>query len=310
MRILITGSTGFIGSHIRELLKKRQNVTLFTTSRTWPHGKEYEVATPNGGHILSRLDNTFQAIGLFQKTGPIDIIVNCMGEPRTKVDPLDINASITGNLVALNNLLHNATEGCRLIHLSTVNVYGEEHKNFTERLCCCPTSLYAITKLAGEHLINTVYGQKLRSTILRLATTIGIGSSHGAFPEILAKLHKPGPISLLGSRPGKFRQFIHISDVERAISFCIDNFTQGCYNISSDTSLNVEQFTDIMMKALGIYKEKEFEGGPTHMGYKGCFAMNGPFKTKGFKYLYETSEDAVTQAVRECHEAELRRVDV
>lgn len=310
MRILLTGSTGFIGSHIRESLKQRQDITLFTTSRTWPHGKDYEVATPNGGHLAYDLSSTFQAIGLFQLVGKVDLVINCAGEPRTKPDPLNINAPITGNLIALNNLLHNAPEGCRLIHLSTVNVYGQSYLKFSEENTCWPDSLYSITKLAGEHLIETVYEQKLRSTILRLATTVGKGTTHGAFPDILSNLNKTGPISLLGTRPGKFRQFIHVMDVVRAVLFCIDNFVQGCYNISSDNQLNVEELTDTMMKAMGVYKEKEFEGGQGNGARGGCFALNRAFKEKGFQYLYETSEDAVTQAVRECNETQLRRVDV
>ena len=82
-----------------------------------------------------------------------------------------INATAAGLLAAAC-----ATRGIRLIHLSTDYVFdGKQREPYTEGACPAPLSVYAASKLAGEHLVlaahpghcvvrtSSVYGKPLEA---------------------------------------------------------------------------------------------------------------------------------------------------
>ena len=134
MKILVTGSTGQLGSEIKAL------------SSTYP---ELEFVFTNS----SELDICNQVkLTEFVKDNGFKGIINCAA--YTAVDKAEQNAGIAGlvNAKAVGHLVA-VSQRCqvKLIHISTDYVFdGNSNRPYTERMPVCPLGAYGKTKRAGE----------------------------------------------------------------------------------------------------------------------------------------------------------------
>jgi len=133
-KILVTGSTGQLGSEIKAL------------SSAYP---ELEFVCPTS----TELDICNQALlNDFVKDGGFMGIINCAG--YTAVDKAEQNAGIAGlvNAKAVGHLVAVSQRyQLKLIHISTDYVFdGTANKPYSERMPVCPLSAYGKTKRAGE----------------------------------------------------------------------------------------------------------------------------------------------------------------
>lgn len=134
MKILVTGSTGQLGSEIKVL------------SSAYP---ELEFVCPNS----KELDICNQALlNDFVKDQGFQGIINCAG--YTAVDKAEQNAGIAGlvNAKAVGHLVAVSQRyQLKLIHISTDYVFdGTSNRPYTERMPVCPLGAYGKTKRAGE----------------------------------------------------------------------------------------------------------------------------------------------------------------
>jgi len=133
-KILVTGSTGQLGSEIKAL------------SSAYP---ELEFVCPNS----SELDICNQALlNDFVKDAGFVGIINCAG--YTAVDKAEQNAGIAGlvNAKAVGHLVAVSQRyQLKLIHISTDYVFdGTSNRPYSERMPVCPLGAYGKTKRAGE----------------------------------------------------------------------------------------------------------------------------------------------------------------
>lgn len=150
MNILVTGSNGQLGTHLRLLASQSGHRWLFT-----------DVAELD---ITSR-----EAVEAFVAQHQVELIVNCAA--YTNVDKAEsdeatayrINAEAVGYLAAA---VSNA--GGRLIHFSTDYVFGGNPNNTpcTETEPSNPTGAYGRTKLAGEQAALQHHGLVFRTSWL------------------------------------------------------------------------------------------------------------------------------------------------
>lgn len=134
MKILVTGSTGQLGSEIKAL------------SSAYP---ALEFVCPNS----SELDICNQdALNEFVKDKGVQGIINCAA--YTAVDKAEQNAGIAGlvNAKAVGHLVAVCQRyQLKLIHISTDYVFdGTVNRPYTERMPVCPLGVYGKTKRAGE----------------------------------------------------------------------------------------------------------------------------------------------------------------
>lgn len=168
MNILVTGSNGQLGTHMRLLAPKSKHTWFFT-----------DVAELD---ITSR-----EAVFSFVAKNSVQLIVNCAA--YTNVDRAEseedlamrINAEAVGNLAEAMKKVDGT-----LIHISTDYVFGGNRNNAPciESEPGNPTGVYGRTKLAGEqaahkchHLIfrtgwlYSEYGKNFLLTMLNLTAT-------------------------------------------------------------------------------------------------------------------------------------------
>src|SRR5215210_1201366 len=127
MRALITGGGGQLASDLQEQLGDE--------ARSFDHA-ELDIADP------AALDRAFAEV-------QPDVVFNCAAFHNVDVCETEPDAAWAVNVRAVREL---AGRGAKLVHLSTNYVFdGRREEPYGEDDVPAPRSIYALTKLAGEH---------------------------------------------------------------------------------------------------------------------------------------------------------------
>ena len=250
MTSCIIGGTGFIGKYlVEELLASGRKV--ITVSR---HNFEYD-------HIEHHCVET-----LFDKK--IDDILNSgidevvylayATKPKTSFDnPVrDIEENLA-QAVHLFESVYKIKSIRRIIYVSSGGtVYGNSNANtIAEDHPKNPISPYGITKLTIEHFANMFYKiYNLPVIIVRPSNAYGIGQAakegQGFIAYAMQSILRNKPINIFGEQ-GTIRDYIYVSDIARAIRFCLDKSLPGnTYNIGSGIGHSNSEIIDLIEKVI------------------------------------------------------------
>lgn len=212
MKVLVTGGSGYLGTHVRRFfgaddLSRRAGRDILNVEDA-KVVSEYDVVI----HLAARLDKSPDAA---------DEVF------RTNVD---------GTV----NLLREMRENAVFIFASTKDVYGRFADNFAETDEQCPT-LYADqsplewSKLIAERYVEYyAHARKFRSCIFRLSTVYAPPSENNTpnFVGHYANAINFGERLQLTGDGNARRDLMHVDDFSRACSaFCESIIRHGLYNL-------------------------------------------------------------------------------
>jgi len=159
MNILLTGSEGFIGSRIKQIL-------LFNGHNVTP----FDIKIGNNILDIQTLDYCIQSCDVVMHIAAQANLYQ-MEKLEGGKEGTDFNVQGTHNIAFLCSKYKK-----KLIYASTVCVYGNIGKKATEEVIVNPSDLYAYSKYAGEIIIKGYAANfNLEYIILRFATTYGPG---------------------------------------------------------------------------------------------------------------------------------------
>jgi dTDP-glucose 4,6-dehydratase len=218
---LITGGAGFIGCHfVRAALSEATRRIVVLDKLTYA-GNKLNLADVLGDARVTFVEGDVAdraAVEALLEAHAPSAVVNFAAESH-------VDRSIDGprNFVATNvvgtfellEALRRVASGCRLVHVSTDEVYGAlgEDGSFVESSPYAPNSPYAATKAAGDHLVRAY----ARTYALPAIVTNG-SNNYGPyqFPEKLIPLTilnalEARPLPIYGD--GLYvRDWIHVDD--------------------------------------------------------------------------------------------------
>lgn len=205
MKIMVTGSEGFIGAHVRRRLAGMSHDVV-----------PFDIVL--GGDILDR-NAVEAAIG-----ADVEAVIHIAAQADlTQVRDLRDGYHTTQlNVTGTHNIAHAcAARGVWLIYASTCCVYGNQPalRSNEDTSVPAPCELYAFTKLAGEEIVRG-YGANfgLPYTILRLATAYGPGMRETLAPYVfLDQAWRGADITVHGSG-NQTRTEIFVSDLADGIA--------------------------------------------------------------------------------------------
>lgn len=228
MKILVTGSAGFIGAALTERLLERGDVVLGIDNLNDYYDVELKKArlkrfidNPRYRHFGIDISDRMAMKNLFADHMP-ECVINLAAQAGVRYSVENPHAYIESNIVGFANVL----EGCRhaevkhLVYASTSSVYGSNTALpfATTQNTDHPMSLYAATKKANEsmaHSYSCLYG--LPTTGLRFFTVYGPwGRPDMALFKFTKAIIEDKPIKIFNF--GKHRRdFTYIDDITEGI---------------------------------------------------------------------------------------------
>ncbi len=222
-KIVILGHSGFIGSHLEQLLSKSTNWDVI--GRSLP-----DVDITNQDHVS-------QLIPFFL---PDTTLVLAAAVKRQFGDTIEV---LRQNMLIIENIcrLLETDPVRRVIFMSSAAVYGEETENtdISELTPVNPTSYYGINKYTGERLLRKACAENQQTSLVCLRPPLVYGPNDQGRtygPSGFATAGLEGvPITLWGDG-AELREFIYIEDLCRVIEFFADNEFEGELNVVSGIS--------------------------------------------------------------------------
>ena len=176
MRVVILGYSGFIGKGILHRLARNNSLKLVCVGREI---KKKPIKCPNIKYIKWDFETFKHSKMIFLKNS--DIVINCIGKTISRKNNIQkVNVIFVKEF--LNYININKIK-IRLIHLSSISVYGENRINLestkfiSENSPTNFTDFYSRSKLEADLLIQNNTNYKLSKnfsyTILRISNVFG-----------------------------------------------------------------------------------------------------------------------------------------
>ena len=272
MRILITGSAGFIGFHLaRRLLAEGDEVLGVDNFNAY-----YPVALKEARNALLERERGFAARRLdladkaalkaaFDEFRP-EVVVNLAAQAGVRYSIENPDVYVESNVVGFLNVLEccrHAEPQPRLLFASSSSVYGgnKEMPFSEEQKVDTPVSLYAATKKANElmaHCYSHLYG--MQTLGFRFFTVYGPwGRPDMAYFSFAEKLVAGEPIKVF-NHGDMLRDFTYIDDIVDGLLRSIRGISSlpqyAIYNIGNHRSEKLMDMIAILAKALGVAEPK------------------------------------------------------
>jgi len=212
MRILVTGGSGYLGTHVRH---------FFAAD---------DFSRRSGRNILSEYD--------VASVSDYDVVIHLAA--HLDKDPLSAELCFRANAEGAANVVRNMRPGASFIYASTKDVYGAAADSYKEVPETCPTDYSGQTALEWSKLIGERYveyyarARDVRLCIFRLSAVYARpseGNDLGFVTHYVESVKHGWPIRLpLGGQV--VRDILHVDDFSRACRAFVDSaHVYGLYNL-------------------------------------------------------------------------------
>jgi dTDP-4-dehydrorhamnose reductase len=235
-KILVTGSSGVVGSRILNNLLDKNYDVVATANKSIPEHLETSFVRAN----LADARSTFELINKFRP----NVVIHAAGNSNIDLCEIYQEQSWMINVVAVKNLIGLALLlGFRLIHFSSEQVYGEHPEGmkalFNEESPLNPLNFYGKSKKFAEEDII----EHLRDyVIFRLSLVYGWGSQkHFNWCDHLYEDVEDGITTKLFS--DQIRSMVYVEDIPGVVGMAIENpEVSGIFNIGGSTAMLRNEF--------------------------------------------------------------------
>lgn len=239
MKVLVTGSSGFLGSHVARVI---QHAGHEVTGFDQQPGSTSEYQTIVGDLLdIEGLTKAAQGNDVLVHIGAIGDVYLAASQPA-----LAAAVNVTGSA---NIATAARSAGARVVYASTWEVYGApRYEPVDEEHPCEPDHPYNITKLAGERMLLAAdHLDDVPTVALRLGTAYGLGMRPNSVFEIFIRKAMAGePITIQGDG-SQGRQFTHASDIARAFLLATESDIRGlALNTVARDMTTIKQLAEIV----------------------------------------------------------------
>lgn len=265
MKVLITGSNGFLGRNILKYI-----IDHFSDWKLTCLVRSPSAGIPGVHFIRHDLVEPIEIEETF------DAVLHIAGCPSSR-------ECIQEPSLGMNNIIHtfNILELCRknkipkLLFFSSCEVYGKGGESLKETDILNSVNMYGASKVAGEHMCaaySSSYG--LECAALRIMNTWGDWCQEDRFASIVQRAFKEHerPHFIIQSTARK--RWIHVNDLaEKTIKLIQKELPEKftVFNVAGDENLTLEEF----IRKFGTNFSVEYNIKPFVKGYEPGFNADG-----------------------------------
>ncbi|MGL4636263.1 MAG: NAD-dependent epimerase/dehydratase family protein [Beijerinckiaceae bacterium] len=280
MKVIVTGAAGFIGSHVSKVLLARgDQVVGIDSMNTYydPKLKRDRLASllpeKNFTFLEANIADRDAMFALLDAHPDAEAIIHLAAQAGVRhslIDPYTyVDSNVMGQVVMFE--LAKRMKLCRnLVYASSSSVYGRNTVQpfSTDHTVRLPASIYAATKLAGEHLAEAYsWSFGIPATGLRFFTVYGPWGR----PDMAAYLFadaivKGNPIRVFNHGNMK-RDFTYVDDIAAGVVAALDHppvrqeggSLHKVYNLGNNKPEKLLDFIGVIEQELGRTAEKIYE---------------------------------------------------
>lgn len=254
MKILIIGSSGFIGSHC---------VNYFQS-------KGFEVFQAGIKYLLERnyyqIENQNSDFSLPFQEHQFDVCINASGSAHVGFSFEKPSKDFELNVVNVQKILvaiRDYNRDCRFVNFSSAAVYGNPQVlPITENSSCKPLSPYGFHKLQSELLLTEYHNFfGLNTCSLRVFSAYGPGLKKQLFWDLYQKAIQNDVVSLFGTG-SETRDFIYIDDLMQILDLVIQYspFQGSIYNVGSQVETTISAAAQVFLNEFSPEMKLLFNG--------------------------------------------------
>lgn len=287
MRVLITGITGFVGSHLTEFLLEQEGIEVFGTLR-------WRSKTDNIEHLRSRIKlyecDLRDASSVRQVISNVkpDRIFHLAGQSFVPMSWSAPSETMTTNTVGQINLFEAVREcglSCRIQIAGSSEEYGLVHERelpLVETSPLRPLSPYAVSKVAQD-LLGYQYARSYQMHIVRTRAFNHSGPRRGEvfatsnFSKQIALIEsgQQEPIIEVGNLDAR-RDFTDVRDIIRGYWLALEKGEPGeVYNLCSGRDVAIRGVLDILLG--GTRQKITVRQDPQRMRPSDVMVLRGDF---------------------------------
>lgn len=263
MRVLLTGSAGFVGRHLHAALDARGDTVTAV-----------DLADGRDALDLFRFDSA-----------PYDLAIHCAAivGGRASIDgsPLGVATNLALDSWYMRWLARTGTQ--RAVYFSSSAAYpvalqqpGEIHRLVEDDIDCeqpgRPDATYGLAKLTGEQLCQYAAAEGTQMTVLRPFSGYGEDQDQAyPFPAFIRRAReRQDPFEVWGAG-GSTRDWIHVSDLVGATLAAVEQEVTGPINLGWGRAVSFDELAGYVTQAAGYSPAvKHLPSAPQGVHHRVC----------------------------------------
>jgi len=228
MKLLLTGSNGFIGNYFLDKYSDKYDILKFSFLND-----DFQSLHPKGTSHVSDMDVVIHLSALVHQMG---------GASADEYERVNVTQTLE-----LAKKAKKSGVG-QFVFMSTVKVYGEETtEKYTEEFTCKPEDEYGKSKLKAEAELIKLEDENFKVSIIRTPIVYGYGVK--ANIKNLVNLVKKFPLLPFGNIKNK-RSMVYVGNLCHLIDELIKQKQNGIFLASDDEPLSTTKLIELIAKIL------------------------------------------------------------
>jgi len=263
-KVLITGASGFIGSHtVEAALERGYSVRVFLRYNSTGYVGNLNFLGKKLKEIEIFWGDIRDYTSVLRAVKGVDYVIHLAAQisvPYSFQNPIDFAMN---NVVGTTNILKASVE-CgisKFVHTSTSEIFGGSDKPLSENSLRVPKSPYSASKVGADAMVKSFfYTYDLNTLIIRPFNTFGPRQSIRALiPWIIYQALRSDEVKLGNLEPK--RDFTYIKDTVEGILLALERETEGGdeINLGTGKSLSVMEVVEVISRVLGKKVEIKVE---------------------------------------------------